>query len=82
MATGEAIGTIGQTIRDLSGISAAVAGATEEQNTAAQSISSNMQRAAGAVDSISRAVTQIATASRADDESTRKVKEASQSLAA
>jgi methyl-accepting chemotaxis protein len=84
-ATGEAvgaIGTIGQTIRDLSGISAAVAGATEEQNAAAHSISSNMQLAAGAVDSIGKAMTQIATASRAAEESTRKVKEASRSLAA
>jgi methyl-accepting chemotaxis protein len=84
-ATGEAvgaIGTIGQTIRDLSGISAAVAGATEEQNAAAHSISSNMQLAAGAVDSIGKAMAQIATASRAAEESTRKVKEASQTLAA
>ena len=84
-ATGDAvgaIGTIGQTIKELSGISATVASATEEQNAVARDISINMQQAASAVDGIGKSMNEIAAATRAAESSTKKVKEASQSLAA
>jgi methyl-accepting chemotaxis protein len=58
-----------------------VAGSTEEQNAVARDISMSMQQAAAAVDGIGDSVNEIATATRAAETSTKKVKESSQSLA-
>ena len=77
-----AIESISKTIGQINHISAAIAGAAEQQNAVARDISSNMQSAADAVASISQNMTQIADATKSAEGSTREVKEASQALAA
>jgi len=77
-----AIETISKTIGQINQISAAIAGASEQQNAVARDISSNMQSAADAVASISENMTQIAEATKSAEGSTREVKEASRALAA
>jgi methyl-accepting chemotaxis protein len=78
----EAIGAITGTIGQINEISAAIAAAVEEQDAVTRDMSSNMQIAATGVSSISRGMADIATATTAADEATRKVKEASHQLAA
>ena len=77
-----AIGVISNTIGQMNEISAAIAGAAEEQNAVARDISTNMQSAADAVGSISQNVSDIAQATKAAETSTGEVKDASRALAA
>jgi methyl-accepting chemotaxis protein len=78
----EALHQITATINELNEISTTIAAAVEEQSAVTQDISSNMQTAATGVDSISRNMNEIAAAAKQADGLTRKVKEASQVLAA
>jgi len=78
----EAIGAIGKTIVQINEISGAIAAAVEEQDAVTRDMSSNMQIAATGVSSISRGMTDIAAATTAADEATKKVKESSHQLAA
>ena len=77
-----AIGVISNTISQMNEISAAIAGAAEEQNAVARDISTNMQSAADAVNSISQSANEIAQATKLAELSSREVKDASRALAA
>jgi methyl-accepting chemotaxis protein len=84
-ATGEvakAIGTMTSTISRINEISSAIATAVEEQDAVTRKMSSSMQVAASGVSSISQGMHDIAQATALADEATRKVREASQALAA
>jgi methyl-accepting chemotaxis protein len=78
----DAISGITKTIGQINEISGAIAAAVEEQDAVTREMSSNMQIAATGVSSISRGMTDIAEATSAADEATKKVKEASHALAA
>ena len=83
-ATKEAVGAIGDissTINTINEISATIAAAVEEQNAVTKEISSNMQTASAGVQAISQNMSQIMMATKAANESTLKVKEASVALA-
>jgi methyl-accepting chemotaxis protein len=83
-ATREAVGAIGDissTINTINEISATIAAAVEEQNAVTKEISSNMQTASAGVQAISQNMSQIMMATKAANESTIKVKEASVALA-
>jgi methyl-accepting chemotaxis protein len=84
-ATGEAstaISEITETIRRISGISRGIAAAVEAQNAVGRDMSVNMDSAAAAVGLIAGKMSEIASATGLADASTRKVKEASQRIAA
>ncbi|CAH2602489.1 PAS domain S-box protein [Rhodovastum atsumiense] len=77
-----AIDTISRIIARLHDISAAIAGAAEQQNAVVKDISSSMHSAADAVGGISRNMEEIAQATRTADAFTRKVQGMSEELAA
>jgi methyl-accepting chemotaxis protein len=76
-----AIGSIGQTIKRINEISAAIASAAEEQNAVTKDVSANMHTTATSVQSISDGMNAIAAATKAAEGAARKVKEASRALA-
>jgi methyl-accepting chemotaxis protein len=76
----EAIEQIVATIGRLNNISSVIASTMEQQSAVTREISSNMQTAAAGVDSISKGVNAIATATKTASHSSRKVREASQAL--
>ena len=78
----DAIAAITGTISQINEISAAIAAAVEEQDAVTRDMSASMQVAASGVNSISQGMSDIADATSAADEATRKVKEASHKLAA
>ncbi|HTH98630.1 MAG TPA: PAS domain-containing methyl-accepting chemotaxis protein [Stellaceae bacterium] len=78
----EAIGIITKTIGQINEISGTIAAAVEEQDALTREISNNMQVAASGVHTISSGMADIANATSAADEATRKVKQASAELAA
>ncbi len=77
-----AIGSITKTIAQLHEISGAIAAAVEEQDAVTRDMSANLHVASDGVNTISRGMSDIAHATVAADEATRKVKEASHELAA
>ena len=82
--TKEAVGAISgisQTIGRINEISTSIASAVEEQEAVTRDMSANMQVAAEGVETITRGMNEIATATRRVDDATRKVKEASRALA-
>ncbi len=83
-STSEAVGAIGDistTIDTINEISATIASAVEEQNAVTKEISSNMQTASAGVQAISQNMSEIMMATKAANEATTKVKEASLALA-
>jgi methyl-accepting chemotaxis protein len=78
----DAIGEISRTIAEINEISDAIAAAVEEQDAVTRDMSSNMQIAASGVSAISQGMSDIAQATSSADEAAKKVKDASQALAA
>ena len=76
-----AIELIGKTIGQVNEISSAIAAAVEEQSAVTHEMSANMQTASTGVAAINQAMNHIAASASQIDAATRKVKEASQSLA-
>jgi methyl-accepting chemotaxis protein len=74
--------TIKQSIEQVRNYVAATSGAVEQQSAVAREMSSNMQTAAQAVESITGNIGSIAKATQQADLSTKKVKEAAAALAA
>lgn len=77
----QVIEAITQTISRVNEISAAIAASVEEQASVTQSMSSSMQVAAQGVADINANMNDIAAATQSVDDSTRKVREASRTLA-
>lgn len=77
-----ALGTIKKSIDTVRNYVAGTASAVEEQSAVAQEMSANMQQAAQAVETITSSIKEIARATQHADESAKKVREASRSLAA
>lgn len=75
------IEAITQTISRINEISAAIAASVEEQSSVTQNISENMQVAAQGVNDINASMNEIASAAQSVDAATRKVKEASRTIA-
>jgi methyl-accepting chemotaxis protein len=78
----QAIAKMTEVIAQMDGISGAIAAAAEEQSVVSREISSNLQMASDGVNMVSESVSNIAAATRAADESTRRVKDASRNLCA